>query len=80
MVSYLAMISLVTSAMLTISGTEDNLKKRDDFFKWFREEHPETYKEIKGVAKGRSATLRGPLGNTAIRIGYKISQKIFKFN
>ncbi|MBQ9827199.1 MAG: histidine phosphatase family protein [Lachnospiraceae bacterium] len=80
MLSYLSMISLVTSALLTISKKKENIEKRDAFFKWFKETDPDMYKAMKKKAKGRSAVLRGPVGNFAIRVGYKISQKLFKFN
>ena len=80
MLSYLAMISLVTSALLTISKKKENIEKRDAFFKWFREKDPAMYKAMKKRAKGKAAVLRTPVGNLAIRIGYKVSQKLFKFN
>lgn len=46
MMSYLAMICLVTSIMLTISGTEENKQKRKELWQYFRENDVGMYKRL----------------------------------
>ena len=47
MMSYLAMICLVTSIMLTISGTEENKQKRKELWQYFRENDVGMYKRLR---------------------------------
>lgn len=52
MMSYLAMICLVTSIMLTISGTEENKQKRKELWAYFKENDPGMYRRLRVGLRG----------------------------
>lgn len=80
MMSYLAMISLVTSCMLTISGTEENKLKRKELWKYFKENDPKLYRRLRGGLRGIVSNPPGVISTAVFRKGYRLAQKIYKFN
>ena len=80
LIKYLSMISTVTTVLLVKSGTEENLKKRDDLWAYMKETKPAVYKEVKKTALGLCMQLNSPVGHKLIVEGYSIAQKLFGFN
>ena len=80
LIKYLSMISTVTTVLLVKSGTEENLKKRDELWEYMKETKPAVYKEVKKTALGLCMQLNSPLGHKLIVEGYSIAQKLFGFN
>lgn len=80
LIKYLSMISTVTTVLLVKSGTEENLKKRDELWEYMKETKPAVYKEVKKTALGLCMQLNSPVGHKLIVEGYSIAQKLFGFN
>lgn len=80
MLSYLAMICLVTSIMLMISGTPENLEKRRELWAYFKETDPVMYRKVRYGIRGIVSNPIGEISRKIAVIGYHIAQKIFKFN
>ena len=63
-----------------VSGTEESLKKRKELWDYLKEKDPECFKKLRyGIMCGYT-NLPGKIGRKVSIGGYKISQKIFKFN
>ena len=80
MLGYLAMICCVTSFILLISETEENLEKRDKLWKEFKERSPKMYRHVRRGLRGILSNLKGPIGRKFGIKGYRIARKIWKFN
>lgn len=80
MMSYLAMICLVTSIMLTISGTEENKKKRKELWKYFKENDDSMYYRLRMGLRGMVSNPPGIISSKMMRRGYHLARKIYKFN
>lgn len=79
MIKYLSMITTVSTVLLIKSGTEENLKKRDELWAYLKTK-PELYKAIKHTLLGTFMEMKSKPGMKVISTGYSISQKIFGFN
>lgn len=80
MMSYLAMICLVTSIMLTISGTEENKQKRKELWKYFKENDYGMYYRLRLGLRGMVSNPPRIISSKMMRRGYHLAQKIYKFN
>jgi len=80
MLNYLEIVTTVSSVLLTKSGTEENLKKKEELWAFIRQENPRVYRTLRHRLLGRLVHLKGRAGRAVIIGGYKISQKIFGFN
>ena len=80
MYGYLTMICTVTSVMLIISNTEENLKKKDQLWMYFHEKRPGMWQRVRFGFRGLGCNAHSGLGRMCVVIVYKICQKIFKFN
>jgi glycosyltransferase involved in cell wall biosynthesis len=78
MFNYLTMITCITSMLLTISGTEENLEKRRRLWQYFKDtKPPRMYRKVKLSARGWISTQ--PKSNLTRRV-YAIARKIYRFN
>lgn len=80
MLSYLTLMYCATTSILLIGGTDEHLKKLDDLWKYLELRDPRAYKKIKGSFMGGWMTLPGKLGRKMSVGGYRIVQKLYKFN
>lgn len=81
MLCYLAMICCVTSVMLTISGTEENLAKRRELWEDFKRKDYKMYCHVRWGLRGViSNPPPGKMFNNAMKHAYRLAQKVFKFN
>lgn len=80
MMKYLAMISLVTSVMLIISGTDEDRVKRCSFWNDFKKGNPKMYHHIRYSIQGIASNPPGKWAESVVIWGYHIAQRIFKFN
>ena len=80
MMSYLAMICLVTSCMLIISGTEENKEKRKELWAYFKEQDPKMYRRLRIGLRGIVSNPPGVISSSIFRKGYHLARKIYKFN
>lgn len=80
MMSYLSTICMVTSVMLTISGTEENMEKRKELWAYFKKNDPKLYKRLRMNIKGFVSTPKEGMASSFVIKGYHLAQKIYKFN
>lgn len=80
MMSYLAMICGVTSIMLVLANTKEADEKRKKLWMYLKETRPSMYKRIRIGIRGLATNPKTPVGKKVSKVGYKIAQRIFKFN
>ncbi len=80
MYNYLEIITTITSILLIIKGTPDALKLKKEFWDSFKERDEKLYKRLRHGLLGVAMNLPGKVGRGISKGGYKIAQKIFKFN
>ena len=80
MLRYLEIIMGVSSIMLIRSGTEENLEKKKDLWRYLKNADIRIYRKLYMGIIGRGVNLPGGSGRkTAVAI-YKIAQKLYGFN
>ncbi|MBR5111593.1 MAG: glycosyltransferase family 2 protein [Clostridia bacterium] len=80
MLNYLEIVTAVSSVLLTKSGTEENLRKKEALWQYIKEQNPRVYDTLRRRLMGRLLRLPGKGGRACIIGGYKVAQKIFGFN
>ncbi|MBQ4343081.1 MAG: glycosyltransferase [Erysipelotrichaceae bacterium] len=80
MVHYITMISAVSTVLALKSGTDENIEKKYELWKYLKNDKPGLYKEIKRTLIGSLIEMDSVLGRKAILTVYALSQKIFGFN
>ena len=77
---YLDIITAVSSIMLIRSGTEENLEKKKDLWRYLRNEDIHIYRKLRLGILGRSVNLPGWSGRNISVAIYKVVQKFYGFN
>lgn len=80
MIKYLSIMMTVSSVLLIKSGTAENLEKKQELWRYLKEENPRLYRKIRSNLLGQSMNLPGESGRKMSILGYKISRKIYGFN
>ena len=80
MLNYLDIITTVSSVLLIRSGTEDNLEKKKELWKYMKEKDWVIFKHLRFGILGSTMNLPGRGGRKISVDGYKLCRKIFKFN
>ncbi|MBQ7183076.1 MAG: glycosyltransferase family 2 protein [Clostridia bacterium] len=80
MLNYLEIVTTVSSVLLTKSGTEENLKKKEDLWAFIQKENPQVYRILRHRLLGRLVHLKGKAGRAVVIFGYSVARKIFGFN
>lgn len=80
MLSYLDIITTVSSIMLIRSGTEENLEKKKELLNYIKTTDRYLYRKLRYSALGNAANLPGRGGRKIFSAGYKIAQKLYGFN
>jgi len=80
MYNYLDLITAVSSILMVYSGTEENLKKRDELWSYIKKKNFGLYMRLRGGILGNYTHLPGKGGRYVTVGGYKLFQKIYKFN
>ena len=80
MFRYLAMMYTICSILLVIEGSEESLAKRDRLWEELKAKNETLYRKLRYRSLALSANLPGSPGRKIGKVGYHISQKIFKFN
>ncbi len=80
MLNFLEIITLASTALLAIIGTEESSRKKTDLWTYIRKENPRTWKALRCRLSGRLAHLPGRFGRFVLVAGYRICQKIYGFN
>ena len=80
MLNYLEIVTTVSSVLLIKSGTEENLKKKEELWAFIEKENPQVYKTLRHRLMGRLVHLKGRAGRAVVIFGYNAARKIFGFN
>lgn len=79
MLKYLSVMMMVCSVYLVKIGTEESLKEKKKLWEYLKTSNPRMYLKIRNSILGHSMHLPGHTGHAIIKMGYRISQKIFGF-
>ena len=80
MLNFLEIITTVSSVLLIKSGTEENLKKKEELWHFIEQENPRVYRKLRRGLLGRLIHLPGKAGRAVVIAGYTVCRKIFGFN
>lgn len=80
MVSYLDIITTISSIMLIRSGTEEALEKKKELLSYIKEQDRWLYRKLRFSLFGNASNLPGKGGRKMFVTGYKIAQKFYGFN
>ena len=80
MFNYLEIITTVSSILLIYSGTKDNLEKKNELWKYIKQKNMFLFLKLRYGILGNYVYLPGKGGRTITVGGYKLFQKIYKFN
>ena len=80
MYNYLEIITTVSSVLLIRSDTEENLEKKQELWEYLKASDKRLYLRLRRGIMGSFMNLPGKGGRRISVDGYKICQKIFKFN
>ncbi len=78
--SYLDIITTVSTMLAIVSGTEENLQKKEELWQYLKNADSRLYKSIRFGALGIACNLPGKAGRKVFIFGYHIAQKLFGFN
>ena len=79
MLNYLDIITTVSSIMLICSGTDDNLEKKNELWKYIKQKDPFVFFRLRYGLLGSYTNLPGKGGRKISVEGYKLCQRFFKF-
>lgn len=80
MKNYLEIITTISSVLLIKSGTEDNLNKKEELWRYLERKDTKLFRWMRHGLLGIAMNLPGSVGRMISVDGYKVAQKIFKFN
>lgn len=80
MFNYLAIITTVSSIMLIKMETDEAIEQKNELWEYIKNKDKYIYKKLRYGILGTSMNLPGKGGRKISEEGYKICQKIFKFN
>ena len=80
MLNYLEIITMVSTIMCIRSGTEENLQKKRELWRYIKEKDIRLYKKLRRGIMGNTMNLPGKGGRKISLAAYKISQKVVGFN
>mgnify|MGYP005809177789 CR=1 FL=1 len=80
MLRYLDIITTVSSIMLLRSGTEENLEKKKDLWKYLKDADIHVYRKLRLGILGRAVNLPGNKGRDISVAIYRVAQKFYGFN
>ena len=78
--NYLEIITTVSSVLLIRSETEENLEKKKELWQYMKQKDRMLFSWMRRGIMGSAMNLPGKGGRKISVDGYKICQKIFKFN
>jgi len=80
MINYLDIITTVSSILLILSGTEENLRKKQELWDYLKNSDAHLFYRLRLGLLGNSMNLPGKGGRKISVEGYKLARKFFKFN
>lgn len=80
MFNYLEIITVISTVMLIRSGTEENLLKKRELWKYIKDRDIRLFHHLRAGIMGNAMNLPGKGGRKISVAAYKISQKVVGFN
>lgn len=80
MFNYLEIITVISTIMLIRSGTEENLEKKRELWKYIKEKDIRLFHRLRTGILGNAMNLPGKGGRKISVAAYKLSQKVVGFN
>ena len=80
MFNYLEIITVISTIMLIRSGTEENLEKKRELWKYIKEKDIRLFHRLRTGIMGNTMNLPGRGGRKISVAAYKLSQKVIGFN
>ena len=80
MFNYLEIITVVSTVLLLRSGTEENLQKKRDLWKYIKDYDIRLFHHLRNGIMGNTMNLPGKGGRKISVAAYKLTQKIVGFN
>ena len=80
MFNYLEIITVVSTVLLLRSGTEENLQKKRDLWKYIKDYDIRLFHHLRNGIMGNAMNLPGRGGRKISVAAYKLTQKIVGFN
>lgn len=80
MTRYLEIMMIVSSILAIKSGTDENMEKKKELWRYLREHDWRLFLRLRWGFLGQSMHLPGESGRQVSITGYKITQKFFGFN
>lgn len=80
MFNYLEIITVISTIMLIRSGTEENLEKKRELWKYIKDHDIRLFHHLRNGIMGNALNLPGRGGRKISVAAYKLSQKIVGFN
>jgi glycosyltransferase involved in cell wall biosynthesis len=80
MINYLEIVTAVSAVLLIRSGTEENLQKKKELWKYIKDNDIQLYNNIRYGFLGQILNLPGRIGRSISLGVYKISQRLVGFN
>lgn len=78
--NFLEIVTTVSSILMVRSGTEENLRKKDELWAYMKAEYPELYRELRYRMLGMGLHLPGKAGRRFMIWCYTLAHKVFGFN
>ena len=80
MYNYLEIITTISSVLAQSSGTEEDLARKDELWKYMKEKDFMLYLKLRSGIFGAVTNLPGRGGRAITVHGYRLAQRFFKFN
>ena len=80
MINYLEIITVVTTVMLLRSGTEENLEKKRELWRYIKNKDIGLFHRLRNGIMGQTMNLPGRGGRKISVAAYRLSQKVVGFN
>lgn len=80
MFNYLEIVTVVSTVLLLRSGTEENLQKKRDLWKYIKDYDLRLFHHMRNGIMGNTMNLPGKSGRKISVAAYKLTQKIVGFN
>ena len=80
MINYLEIITVVSTVMLLRSGTEENLEKKRELWKYIKDKDISLFHRLRRGIMGQTMNLPGKGGRKISVAAYRLSQKVVGFN
>lgn len=80
MFNYLEIVTTITVTLAILSGTKENLHKRDELWEYMKQTDRQLYNKLHHSVISRYMNLPGRPGRFLGKVAYRISRKVYGFN